>query len=59
MKIACGHHVCPVTKLRLYMAGAIAAHLRRSEYPHIIGISIVFLLPMLFIAYGRLVGFAV
>jgi hypothetical protein len=44
--------------IALYMAGAIATHLRRSEYPHIVGILIVFLLPALFVAYGRLVGFA-
>lgn len=43
----------------LYMAGAIATHLRRSEYPHIVGILIVFLVPALFVAYYRLVGFAV
>lgn len=44
--------------IALYMAGAIATHLRRSEYPHIVGIMMVFLLPALFVAYGRLVGFA-
>jgi hypothetical protein len=44
--------------IALYMAGAIATHLRRSEYPHIVGILMVFLLPALLIAYGRLVGFA-
>jgi hypothetical protein len=43
----------------LYMAGAMATHLRRSEYLHMAGNLIVFLLPALFVAYGRLVGFAV
>ena len=43
--------------IALYMAGAIATHLRRSEYPHMIGILAFFLAPALFIAYGRLVGF--
>jgi uncharacterized membrane protein YphA (DoxX/SURF4 family) len=45
--------------LALYMSGAIAIHLRRSEYPQIVGILIVFLVPALFVAYGTLVGFAV
>jgi maltodextrin utilization protein YvdJ len=45
--------------IALYMSGAIATHLRRSEYPHMIGILIVFLVPALLVAYGRLVGFAV
>jgi hypothetical protein len=44
--------------IALYMAGAMATHLRRSEYPHIVGILIVFLMPALFVAYGKLVGFA-
>jgi len=43
----------------LYMAGAMATHLRRSEYPHMVGILMFFLGPALFVAYGRLVGFAV
>ena len=42
----------------LYMAGAMATHLRRSEYPHMMGNLLVFLVPSLFLAYGRLVGFA-
>lgn len=45
--------------IALYMSGAIATHLRRSEYPHMVGILMVFLVPALFVAYGRLVGFAV
>jgi hypothetical protein len=42
----------------LYMAGAMATHLRRSEYPHMVGNLIVFLLPSLLIAYDKLVGIA-
>ena len=45
--------------IALYMSGAMATHLRRSEYPHMVGNLMLFLLPALFIAYGRLVGFAV
>lgn len=45
--------------IALYMAGAIATHLRRSEYLHMAGISIVFLGPALFVAYSNLTGFAV
>ena len=45
--------------IALYMSGALATHLRRSEYPHMVGNLMLFLLPALFIAYGRLVGFAV
>ena|SRR5215510_2530404 len=44
--------------IALYMSGAIATHLRRSEYLHIVGILMFFLGPALFVAYGRLVGFA-
>jgi uncharacterized membrane protein YphA (DoxX/SURF4 family) len=45
--------------IALYMSGAMATHLRRSEYLHMIGILIFFLGPALFVAYGELVGFAV
>ena len=45
--------------IALYMAGAMAIHLRRSEYPHMVGNLLVFLTPALFIAYSHLVGFAV
>src|SRR4030095_1934982 len=42
--------------ISLYMSGAMATHLRRSEYPHMVGILMFFLGPALFVAYGRLVG---
>jgi hypothetical protein len=45
--------------IALYMSGAMATHLRRSEYPHMLGILMFFLAPALFVAYGKLVGFAV
>jgi putative oxidoreductase len=45
--------------IALYMAGAMATHLRRSEYPHMVGNLMFFLLPALIVAYGKLVGFAV
>jgi hypothetical protein len=45
--------------IALYMAGAMATHLRRSEYPHMVANLLVFLVPALFVAYGKLVGFAV
>ena len=45
--------------IALYMSGAMATHLRRSEYPHMVGILMFFLVPALFVAYGKLVGFAV
>ena len=41
----------------LYMAGAMATHFRRSEYFHMVGNLMVFLVPALAVAYGRLVGF--
>src|SRR5215213_7281658 len=44
--------------IALVMAGAMATHLRREEYPNIVG-NLVFLGAALFVAYGRLVGFAV
>jgi uncharacterized membrane protein YphA (DoxX/SURF4 family) len=42
-----------------YMSGAIVTHLRRSEYPHMVGILIFFLVPALVVAYDRLLGFPV
>ena len=45
--------------IALYMAGAMAIHLRRSEYPHMVGNLLFFLAPALLIAYGWLIGFAV
>jgi hypothetical protein len=45
--------------IALYMAGAMATHLRRSEYPHMVGNLMFFLVPALFVAYGKLVGFTV
>ena len=45
--------------IALYMAGAMATHLRRSEYPHMVGNLVFFLVPALFVAYGKLVGFTV
>src|SRR5260221_10764242 len=44
--------------IALYMAGAMATHLRRSEYPHMVGNLMFFLGPALFVAYSKLVGFA-
>lgn len=44
--------------LAMVMAGAIATHLRRAEYPNIIG-NLVYLGLALFVAYGTLVGLAV
>ncbi len=43
----------------LYMAGAMATHLRRSEYVNMAGNLLVFLVPALLVAYVRLVGVAV
>jgi hypothetical protein len=45
--------------IALYMSGAMATHLRRSEYGTMVGILMFFLAPALFVAYGKLVGFAV
>jgi hypothetical protein len=45
--------------IALYMSGAMATHLRRSEYLYMVGNLTVFLVPALFVAYGKLVGFAV
>mgnify|MGYP000488696054 FL=1 len=44
--------------LALVMAGAMATHLRREEYPTMVG-NLVYLGLALFVAYGKLVGFAV
>lgn len=43
--------------IALYMAGAMATHLRRSEYLLMLGNLTVFLVPALILAYGKLVGF--
>jgi hypothetical protein len=45
--------------MALVMSGAMATHLRRSEYWNMVGILMFFLGPALFVAYGKLVGFAV
>ena len=42
----------------LIMAGALATHLRRGEYRHMVGLTVGLGLS-LFLAYGKLVGFAV
>jgi hypothetical protein len=44
--------------LALVMAGAMATHLRRAEYWIMVG-NLVYLGLALFVAYGKLVGFAV
>lgn len=44
--------------LALVMAGAMATHLRRGEYPNVLG-NLVWLGLALFFAYSKLVGFAV
>jgi hypothetical protein len=44
--------------IALYMSGAMATHLRRSEYPHMVG-NLTALGLALFVAYEKLVGFAV
>lgn len=44
--------------LALVMAGAMATHLRRAEYPNTVG-NLVWLGLALFVAYGKLVGLAV
>ena len=44
--------------IALYMSGAMATHLRRSEYLYMVGNLLVFLVPALIVAYSRLVGFA-
>ena len=45
--------------IALYMAGAMATHLRRDEYTHMAGNLMFFLVPALFVAYGTLAGFSV
>jgi hypothetical protein len=44
--------------MALVMAGAMATHLRRTEYPNMVG-NLVWLGMALFVAYSRLIGFAV
>ena len=44
--------------IALYMAGAMATHLRRSEYGIMIG-NLMFVGAALFVAYSKLVGFTV
>ena len=44
--------------LALVMAGAMATHLRRVEYWHMV-VNLIYLGLALFVAYGKLVGFAV
>ncbi len=44
--------------LALVMAGAMATHLRREEYPHMLG-NLVYLGMALFLAYGKLAELAV
>jgi DoxX-like family len=44
--------------IALYMSGAMATHLRRSEYLQMAGILLFFLAPALFVAYGKLGGLA-
>ena len=48
----------PAVGIALYMAGAMATHLRRAEYPHMVG-NLIPIGLALFVAYGKLVGFAV
>jgi hypothetical protein len=45
--------------IALVMSGAMATHLRRSEYWNMVGNLMVYLGPALFVAYGTLVGLAV
>jgi hypothetical protein len=45
--------------IALVMSGAMATHLRRSEYWNMVGNLMFFLGPALFVAYGTLVGLAV
>lgn len=44
--------------LALIMAGAMATHLRRAEYPNMVG-NLIWLGLALFFTYSKLVGFAV
>ena len=43
--------------MALVMSGAMVTHLRRTEYPYMVG-NLMWLGLALFVAYGRLVGFA-
>lgn len=43
--------------IALYMAGAMATHLRRDEYAAMAANLMVFLTPALLVAYGRLLDF--
>ena len=45
--------------MALVMSGAMATHLRRSEYWNMVGNLVFFLGPALLIAYGTLVGHAI
>ena len=45
--------------LALYMAGAMATHLRRREYWRMVANLMIWLVPALFVAYGTLVGHVV
>ena len=45
--------------IALVMSGAMATHLRRTEYWNMVGNLIVWLVPALFVAYSTLVGHAV
>lgn len=44
--------------IALYMAGAMATHLRRSEYALMVANLVVFLVPALLVAYSRLMEIA-
>ena len=44
--------------MALILSGAMVTHLRREEYPNVVG-NLMWLGLALFVAYGRLVGFAV
>jgi hypothetical protein len=43
--------------MALILSGAMVTHLRREEYPNVVG-NLMWLGLALFVAYGRLVGFA-
>jgi hypothetical protein len=51
--------VLAAVRITLAMSGAMATHLRRSEYWNMLGNLLVWLVPALFVAYGKLVGLAV
>ena len=46
-------------EIALVMSGAMATHLRRSEYWNMVGNLMFFLGPALFVAYSKLAGLAV